>query len=92
MEYVSVLGIVLMLFVCLGYFVVSDVLKKYKPYIFGILSVIFIIYLFFFACQSNKEVTNTPINKATLVVDSTKQDSTAVVNSATITSKQSPNP
>jgi len=45
MEYVSVLGIVLMLFVCLGYFVVSDVLKKYKPYIFGILSVIFIIYL-----------------------------------------------
>ena len=53
MEYVSVLGIVLMLFVCLGYFVVSDILRKYKPYIFGILAVIFIVCLILFTIRSN---------------------------------------
>ncbi len=86
MEYVSVLGIVLMLFVCLGYFVVSDILRKYKPYIFGILAAIFIVYLFFFSCKSNKENISAG-NKATHVADSTKLDTNANVNSTTATLK-----
>lgn len=90
MEYVAVLGVVLMLFVCLGYFVVSDILEKHKPYIFGLLSAIFIIYLFFFACRSNKEVRPMD-NKTTQITDSTRLDGRAVVKSAAITSKDTLN-
>lgn len=90
MEYVAVLGVVLMLFVCLGYFVVSDVLKKYKPYIFGLLAGIFIIYLFFFACQSNNGAGHTD-NITSQITDSTKIDGRSVIKSAAIIYKDTLN-
>lgn len=90
MEYVAVLGVVLMLFVCLGYFVVSDVLKKYKPYIFGLLAGIFIIYLFFFACQSNNGAGHTD-NITSQITDSTKIDERSVIKSAAIIYKDTLN-
>ncbi len=90
MEYVAVLGVVLMLFVCLGYFVVSDVLKKYKLYIFGLLAGIFIIYLFFFACQSNNGAGHTD-NITSQITDSTKIDERSVIKSAAINYKDTLN-
>lgn len=45
MEYVICLGVILLLFVRLGYFVVGGSIKKWKPYIFGGLTVILLIFM-----------------------------------------------
>jgi hypothetical protein len=66
MEYVICLGIVLLLFVCLGYFVVGSSIQKFKPYIFGTLTIILLIYMgmFFFKIKPKKE---NPISKSSKV-------------------------
>lgn len=38
MHYVITLGVIILLFVCTGYFVITDSIKKYKNIIFGLLS------------------------------------------------------
>lgn len=53
-EYVAVLGLVLLLFICVGYFVISDVLKKIKPWIFGGLTIIFLVLLSIISYNSGK--------------------------------------
>lgn len=72
MQYVIALGVILLLFVCLGYFVVSDVLKKYKPGIFGILTIVFIIFLFVYSCQSNDDTDKPVKSQTTLTQETTK--------------------
>lgn len=72
MQYVVALGVVLLLFVCLGYFVVSDVLKKYKPWIFGILTVVFIIFLFVYSCQSDSDTDKFSKSQTTQTQKTTK--------------------
>lgn len=48
MEYVICLGVILLLFVCLGYFVVGGSIKKWKPYIFGGLTIILLVFMGFY--------------------------------------------
>lgn len=48
MEYVTALGLVLLLFVCVGYFMVSDIKEKWKPFIFGFLTAIAFAYIGYF--------------------------------------------
>lgn len=45
MGYVIALGLILLSFVCLGYFLVSERFKKAKPWIFGIVGILFLIAL-----------------------------------------------
>lgn len=45
-EYVVALGIILLSFVCLQYFAINKYMEKIKPYIFGILFIIFSIFIF----------------------------------------------
>lgn len=51
-EYVSVLGLILLLFVCVGYFAISDKIKKSKPWIFGSMTVILLITIIIAYCKS----------------------------------------
>ena len=51
MEYVIALGTILLLFVCLGYFIVVKRFDKFKPWIFGILGVVLIILLCIYYCN-----------------------------------------
>lgn len=78
MEYVAVLGLVLLLFICVGYFVISDVLKKLKPWIFGGLTIIFLSLLSVISYNSGKnsiiassEETKAKIDSVESCVDST---------------------
>lgn len=48
MEYVICLGVILLLFVCLGYFVVGSSIKKWKPFIFGGLTIILLLFMGFY--------------------------------------------
>ena len=48
MEYVITLGTILLLFVCLGYFIAGKRFEKYKPWIFGILGLVLIGLLCFY--------------------------------------------
>ena len=48
MEYVICLGAILLLFVCLGYFVIGNSLKRIKPYIFGGLTIILLALIGFY--------------------------------------------
>lgn len=45
MGYVIALGLILLSFVCLGYFLVTERFTKVKPWIFGLLGIIFLITL-----------------------------------------------
>lgn len=55
MNYVITLGTILLMFVCVGYFIVGDYLKKYKPAIFGALAfaLLFILGFYFFRSYNN---------------------------------------
>ncbi len=48
-EYVIALGIILLLFICVGYFVLNDIFKKHKPWIMLILTIILLASLFYFS-------------------------------------------
>ena len=52
LEYTSVLGIVLMLFVCLGYFVVSDKIKQWKSLFFGAFALLLLIAIIIAYCKT----------------------------------------
>ena len=54
MEYVTALGLVLLLFVCVGYFMVSDIKEKWKPYIFGFLTALAFAYIGYFFIDYHK--------------------------------------
>lgn len=47
-QYVIILGVLLLLFVCLGYFVITPRFEKNKPWIFGGLTISFLIVLIWF--------------------------------------------
>lgn len=51
-QYVIILGVLLLLFVCLGHFVITPRYKKSKPWIFGGLTVIFVFYLLWYFLRS----------------------------------------
>lgn len=51
LEYTSVLGMVLMLFVCLGYFVVTDNVCKPRSWFFGIFAVLLILAIILAYCR-----------------------------------------
>lgn len=53
MGYVIALGLILLSFVCLGYFLVSEKFQKIKPWIFGIVGILFLIGLGIFICNSH---------------------------------------
>lgn len=52
LEYTSVLGMVMMLFVCLGYFVVTDNIHKKRSWFFGFFAVVLIIAIIIAYCKS----------------------------------------
>ena len=51
-QYVSVLGVILLLFICVSYFYTSKTFGKLKPFFFGFLIFVFVLYLFY--CTSIK--------------------------------------
>lgn len=51
-QYVIILGVLLLLFVCLGHFVITPRYEKEKPWIFGGLSAIFILALLWYFFKS----------------------------------------
>lgn len=53
MQYVSVLGVILLLFICVSYFYTSKVFGKSKPFIFGFLTFVFVLYLFYCTLSNN---------------------------------------
>lgn len=52
LQYTSVLGMVLMLFVCLGYFVVTDNIKKLRSWIFGVFALLLLGAIIIAYCSS----------------------------------------
>ena len=54
MEYVTALGLILLLFDCFGYFMFSDLAKKYKAYICGFLTALFICMIGYFFIDFHK--------------------------------------
>ncbi len=54
MEYVTALGIILLLFDCFGYFMLSDLAKKYKAFICGFLTSLFICLIGYFFIDFHK--------------------------------------
>lgn len=44
-QYATILGVILLLFVCLGHFVITPRFEKSKPWLFGGLTVIFVVFL-----------------------------------------------
>lgn len=58
MGYVVSLGLILLSFVCLGYFLVTERFKKAKPWIFSVVGAIFLIALGKFVFTLNKGVSN----------------------------------
>lgn len=58
MQYVAVLGVILLLFLCLNYFLTSKRFENWRPYIFGSLIVLFMIFLasYFFNSDNNKSI------------------------------------
>ena len=54
MEYVTALGLILLLFDCFGYFMLSDLAKKYKAYICGFLTALFICMIGYFFIDFHK--------------------------------------
>lgn len=54
MEYVTALGLVLLLFDCFGYFMLSDLAKQYKAFICGLLTAFFIGILAYFFIDFHK--------------------------------------
>ena len=55
LEYTSVLGIVLMLFVCIGYFAITDKIetKKFRPWFFGIFALLLAVAIIIAFCKSH---------------------------------------
>lgn len=55
LEYTSVLGLVLMLFVCIGYFAITDKIetKKFRPWFFGIFALLLAVAIIFAFCKSH---------------------------------------
>lgn len=96
MHYVITLGTILLLFVCIGYFVIGSSIKKQKPYIFGILSVVLLLILgiYFFKISpqqniksDNKETKSTRIEVSVEKLPSLEVKSVPVITSAPDTSK-----
>lgn len=54
MEYVTALGLILLLFDCFGYFMLSNLAKKYKAYICGFLTALFIFMIGYFFIDFHK--------------------------------------
>ena len=54
MEYVTALGLILLLFDCFGYFMLSELVKEYKAYICGSLTAIFICMIGYFFIDFHK--------------------------------------
>lgn len=55
MGYVIALGLILLSFVCLGYFLVTERFKNAKPWIFGVVGIIFLIVLGRFVFTLNND-------------------------------------
>lgn len=60
MEYVTALGLILLLFVCVGYFMVSDIKEKWKPFIFGFISALAFSYIGYFFLDFHKMKYSSP--------------------------------
>lgn len=88
MEYVICLGVILLLFVCLGYFVVGGSIKKWKPYIFGGLTIILLIFMGFYFFKGVKP---THDSSTTSRIEST-ENSMKTSPSLPIPQQQSDNP
>lgn len=89
MEYVTALGLILLLFVCVGYFMVSDIKEKWKPFIFGFLTATALLYIGYFFLDFHKMKYSCPpkANVETVVINN---DSTVANNNdsiATISTK-----
>lgn len=90
MHYVITLGTILLLFVCIGYFVIGNSIKKQKPYIFGILSIVLILILakYFFTIspqqileKDNKDSTSTTVEVSVKKLPPLELKSTPVIAS-----------
>lgn len=79
MEYVTALGLILLLFVCVGYFMVSDIKEKCKPFIFGFLSAIALAYIGYFFIDFHKMKYSSP-PKANVEVVTINNDSAAMIS------------
>lgn len=53
LEYTSVLGMILMLFVCLGYFVVTDRINRKRSWFFGVFAFLLVIAIIVAYCKSH---------------------------------------
>lgn len=55
LQYTSLLGIVLMLFVCIGYFAITDKIetKKFRPWFFGIIALLLAVAIIIAFCKSH---------------------------------------
>lgn len=77
MEYVTALGLILLLFDCFGYFMLSDLVKKYKAYICGFLTALFIFMICYFFIDFHKlKYSNIPkIKSQSEIVSNSTNDS-----------------
>ena len=80
MEYVTALGLILLLFVCVGYFMISDIKEKLKPFIFGFLAATALAYIGYFFIDFHKMKYSSP-PKAKVEIVANKNDSTATTSS-----------
>lgn len=76
MEYVIVLGSILLLFVCLGYFIAGQRFDKHKPVIFGGLGIVIIILLgyYYFMWLPKQYASNSVEHIKEVVKDCPKQN------------------
>ena len=79
MEYVTALGLILLLFVCVGYFMISDIKEKLKPFIFGFLAATALAYIGYFFIDFHKMKYSSP-PKAKVEIVANKNDSTATTS------------
>lgn len=77
MQYVATLGIILLMFVCLGYVAVESKYSKIKPYFFGVVLSACVIYLTNISCNNSN-------NGSKLNHQKSQQDTTMIKDSTIV--------
>lgn len=93
MEYVTALGLILLLFVCVGYFMVSDIKEKWKPFIFGFLAATALAYIGYFFIDFHKmKYSSPPKAKVETVINSNDSIDAATIKPDSVGSQKTTKP
>ena len=68
-EYVIAIGLILLIFVCFGYFAISEHSNKKRNYLFGVLAILYTIALVGICCTSTESKQNYNIKPNNLSID-----------------------